>query len=138
VSLVDIYPTVLDLLGRDANPPTQGVSLEPLMRGMPCSRGPIVGEMQPWTKRPPYKPWLWFMVSGDDKIIYDVNNHTYQVYDLAADPDEQDNLVEIDPSRFERLRRQLHAQVTARIALPEGSSAAETLRFGPLPPGTQK
>lgn len=138
VSLVDVFPTMLDLLGLDARPLVHGVSLEPIMLGQPCHRGPIVGEMQPWTKGPPFKPWLWYMVSGHEKIIYDVDSHTYQVFDLERDPGERRNLVEPEPQRFRRLRRQLHAEVTARIALPKGSWAAEQLEFGPLPLGTQR
>ena len=129
VSLVDMLPTMLDLLGVNM-PKQQGYSLEPLMLAKPgCTRPPVVGEMQPWRKKPPFKPWLWYLVSDRHKLIYDVESNAYELYDLAVDPAERDNLVERHPELFGRLRAELHAQVSAHIALPLGSQARKHLSF---------
>ena len=129
VSLVDMLPTMLDLLDVPM-PKLQGYSLEPLMlaeRG--CRRPPVVGEMQPWRKKPPFKPWLWYLVADHHKLIYDVDNNSYELYDLATDSGERNNLVNRRHELFIRLRAQLHAEVGARIALPIGSEARRQLRF---------
>ncbi len=138
VVLFDFYPTLFDLLGIDPKAPIQGKSLEPLILGKPCRRGPFVGEMQPWTKRPPFKPWLWMLVDGGNKLIYDVKNNTYELYDLVADPGERRNLVEADPGHFHALRTMLHAEIVRQVSLPVGSAARRRLAFGPLPPGTPR
>ncbi|MBI4705639.1 MAG: sulfatase-like hydrolase/transferase [Deltaproteobacteria bacterium] len=129
VSLVDVVPTVLDLLGLPWSTPFQGVSLEPLALGQSCRRGPVVGEMQPWNERPPFKPWLWMLVEEQHKIVYDVGANSFLMFDLFADPAERTNLVEIEPALLARLRAELAREITARVALPPGSDAARRLAF---------
>ncbi len=136
VLLQDFFPTLLDLLGIELRVPVQGVSLEPLMLGRDCKRGPIVGEMQPWTRSPPFKPWLWMLVDGDVKLIYDVDKNQYEMFDLARDPGEKHDSIESDLQTFERERRVLRHEVARSVALPIGSMARKRLEFGPLPPGT--
>jgi arylsulfatase A-like enzyme len=130
VSLVDLLPTMLDLLGLPhAQASFHGVSLEPLMADDACQRGPIVGEMQPWVKRPPFKPWLWYLIAGKHKLIYSVKDNAYQLFDLEADPGELRNVVELEAARFRELRALLHREVNARIALPIGSEGRQRLGF---------
>jgi arylsulfatase A-like enzyme len=137
VLLQDFFPTILDLLEIDPRSPLQAVSLEPLMLGQPCERGPIVGEMQPWS-RPPRKPWLWMLIDGQRKLLFDVQKNAYELYDLSSDPGERRNVMESEIRQFERARGTLHRLVTERIALPPDSEAAKVLDFGPLPPGTRQ
>ena len=129
VSLIDMLPTLLDLLDIDEWPAFQGVSVEPLMLGGACRRGPLVGEMQPWKERPPYKPWLWYLLDGDSKLVRDVETGGDMLFDLARDPGEKHNLVDSDGASHQRMRALLDETVRARINLPEGSAAREVLGF---------
>jgi arylsulfatase A-like enzyme len=87
VSLVDLGPTILDMFDLDAPPQSMGQSLVPLVRGVeaPLTR-PIVAEAR--LKRA--------MLVGDTKVIHDSRMRTVEVFDLAADPGENDNQYDPD------------------------------------------
>jgi hypothetical protein len=84
VSLVDIGPTVLDLFGLEAPPQSMGQSLVPLIAGDEVTLDrPIVAEAR--LKRA--------LVQRDGtKVIHDSRMRTVEVYDLASDPGEEQNL----------------------------------------------
>jgi arylsulfatase A-like enzyme len=87
VSLLDIGPTVLDLLGHPTPGAMMGESLVPWLRGEnPRLDRPIVAESS---------RGLQAMVFPDGiKIILDRYKGTVEVYDLARDPRELDNLAD--------------------------------------------
>jgi len=115
VAGVDIAPTVLDLLGMDGRADMEGQSRAGLARGAAGSAG------APYT----YSEWSQHMlVVGQDDWRYVWNpNHVVtfgapflrssgrgfnigveELYDLAADPGQQDNIVERHPERAAALR----------------------------------
>ena len=51
------------------------------------------------------------LIAEDWKII-DMNNKPPELYDLARDPYEKDNLADREPARLEKLRRLLEAQTS--------------------------
>lgn len=108
VSQVDIFPTLVDLLSLDA--PKQdfdGRSLAPLVRG------------EAWDVRPAFieagsvgvddesgSPRLGAVRADDWKYIYGLTDPEFdeELYDLAADPEEQINLAAREPDQRALLR----------------------------------
>ena len=128
VELVDIMPTVLDLLGLDVPYGVQGRSLAPFLRGDTYEAREFVvsecGEASPllqekdltWRPRDPFDDRffpgdafaeMWFgrckMVRTHDwkLTVYDWGEG--ELYDLAADPWELNNLY-TDPAQQERIK----------------------------------
>jgi hypothetical protein len=84
VSLVDVGPTILDLMGVPTPSRYMGQSLAPFLRGgRPILTRPIVAEAR--LKRA--------MVLPDGfKVIHDPRAHTAEIYDLSHDAAESENL----------------------------------------------
>ena len=101
VSLVDLYPTLLDIAGVELPAPlfTRGHSLMPLMTGAPeqFEGGTVFGEFEGEAWNHPRA----FVRKGRLKYVY---NHTAEerLYDLAADPYEMADLA-ADPARADDL-----------------------------------
>jgi hypothetical protein len=96
VSLMDIAPTILDMMGVPTPGRFMGQSLAGYLRlEKPKLTRPIVAEAR--LKRA--------MVLPDGfKVIYDTQTHVVEIYDLAKDPKEENNLYrEGDPVSAERL-----------------------------------
>jgi arylsulfatase A-like enzyme len=97
VSLVDLAPTLLDMLGA---PPlahrTQGRSLVPFLDGREPRASPILSEKlwgSRWGRAPGVRPGRRSLVVGDVKLLADVPSHGRdEIYDLAADPGERRDL----------------------------------------------
>jgi arylsulfatase A-like enzyme len=100
VSLMDLGPTLLDLLGQTTPAHFMGQSLVPLLRGrtMKFSR-PLLAEGR-------LKKALYY--ADGYKLIVDDRNHTLELYDLKSDPQELANLIDHPDShgaeRLEELR----------------------------------
>lgn len=96
VSLMDIAPTILDLMGVATPGRYMGQSLTGYLRGeSPKLDRPIVAEAR----------LKQAMVMPDGiKVIYDTQTHVVEIYDLNKDPHEENNLYrEGDPVSAERL-----------------------------------
>jgi arylsulfatase A-like enzyme len=105
VGLVDVAPTLLDLLGVEPPASFLGRSLAPALRGEPLPPRPLYAELLP---TPGWEPPARALVTGDgrEKIIVSESNGL-EVFDLAADPDERINLARRDRALAERLRAEL-------------------------------
>jgi len=91
VSLMDLGPTLLDLLGRTTPAHFMGQSLVPLLRGRPMTfTRPLVAEGR--LKKAFYFP-------DGYKLIVDDKDHTAELYDLGRDPREFKNLIDDPESR---------------------------------------
>lgn len=113
VELVDLYPTLLDLLGVEREHPVQGRSLLPLLTG---------GE---WTPRDAYsehtniKTWERKAFRSDRfKFVKSIPRPSrrnrgatpyFELYDLRRDPGEHDDLSQRHPEVVERLNERLRA-----------------------------
>jgi hypothetical protein len=94
VSLVDLGPTILDLLGAPTPGHFMGQSLAPFLRGeSPKLTRPILAEGR--LKRAIVFP-------DGVKVITDERHGTIEVYDLRADPDETRNLFNEENETAER------------------------------------
>ncbi len=112
VSLVDLLPTLVELAGDDADPdfvvPVDGQSLVPLMRGNESDwPDTALGEILCEGASAPC-----FMIRrGRYKYIYG-DPDPDQLYDLAADPNELENLA--SQSEYEQVRSALKDEVVER------------------------
>ena len=107
VSLVDLAPTALELLGADPLEPAAGRSLVPLLRGEPVAPRPVLGELG-WNV-----VTVESLVSGHWKLVIDRDEERepVQLFDLSSDPGEQRNLAGAEPARVEELRALLRDEV---------------------------
>src|SRR5262249_2407759 len=92
VMLVDIAATLADLTGPAKPQAVARRSLAPLPHGGKMPTGPIHAELLP---APEWNHDWKIGVDGDGrwKVIYRISDNVFELYDLAADPDEQKNLV---------------------------------------------
>ncbi|MBD3291876.1 MAG: sulfatase-like hydrolase/transferase, partial [Armatimonadia bacterium] len=86
VSLLDIMPTVLELCEQAQPEGLRGMSLVPLLEGgsLPPRRIMLEGCTHGSIRKG--------VVDGDLKLIYDAQTEMFELYDLAADPTERNNL----------------------------------------------
>lgn len=111
VSLIDLVPTVLDVVGAPASGVRlTGESLMPLVRGEAEGRGPQLVGMRN-NQRKYFKPYkeqrgdLNLAVrDGKWKAIYNHEPGTLELYDLERDPGELEDLVATEVELAERLK----------------------------------
>lgn len=89
VSLVDVAPTVLDLVGVPVPPSFRGRSLVPQMRGAAAPPVDLVAELESLGPRV-IRRHQQALVRGDHKLLQAPNPlNAPELYDLAADPGER-------------------------------------------------
>jgi len=119
VSLVDLFATVLDLLGVPA-PDNDGRSLRPLLEGGDAPARPLFGETDNHAS-------LRGVVVGRHKLVLDRASGEVELFDLARDPGERDDLAGRAPALRERLRALLDAHLDdlAPLARPAEARLSE-------------
>jgi len=116
VSGIDLLPTIAEVAGTAPPPGVQGASLMPLLRVPPsgASGGAASG---PPAERPlvsetiRLNAHLKAIRRGSLKLIQSMDENRGELYDLAADPRERDDLSEKRPEDRRALVRGLFAQV---------------------------
>jgi len=106
VRIVDVMPTVLDLLGVPAPKSVQGVSLQRLARGEPLG---LVARSESWYPRYHYG-WSDLQSIQDGRFKY-IRAPRPELYDLSADPRETNDLSRQDPQRLAALDKALAAEI---------------------------
>ncbi|MAE70673.1 MAG: hypothetical protein CME06_09410 [Gemmatimonadetes bacterium] len=94
VSMIDLAPTLLELIGLPAVPQFQGTSLLPTLAGAgPESRSPVFSEIY-WGGH-----YARSYSEGGRKLIRATSGTEVRtfLYDLAADPGEERNLIDLEP-----------------------------------------
>jgi arylsulfatase A-like enzyme len=108
VMLLDLGPTVVDLVKARRPPSFHGRSLLGAMLGEPLAEEPVYAELLPaldWRHH-----WR-VLVAGGWKIILKLSESTVELYDLGKDPTEQQNLAPVEPARAGEMHRKLSAFV---------------------------
>jgi choline-sulfatase len=95
VRVLDVAPTLLDLIGAAPLAGAEGRSLMPLINGRPLPAAPAYAE----TYLPLfYMNWSPLRALEDERWKY-IEAPTPELYDLSADPHEADNLAGREPAR---------------------------------------
>jgi arylsulfatase A-like enzyme/Tfp pilus assembly protein PilF len=127
VRLVDVAPTLLDLLGAPLPPGMQGVSLRPLLED-PTADLSLTGYGESIEPAANFgSSVLRFVREGRWKYIHKLEP---ELYDVRKDPDETRNLASQHPEVVDRLRESLHALIASAPRKPGGAEVemdAETI-----------
>jgi len=116
VRLVDVAPTIVDLLGLPPLEAVQGVSLRPLLEDPSADLG-LTGYGESIEPTLTFgSSVLRFVRLGNWKYIHKLEP---ELYDVGADPGETRNLVAQHPEAAARLRARLEELVNAAPAKPE-------------------
>ena len=118
ISAVDLLPTLCAAAG--VSPPSDyrpdGESMLAAFEGHPVERTtPLFWEWRGPGPEPDYWPRLTVR-EGEWKLVADSNGDRVELYDLATDPDENDNRAEKDSERVKRLTKMV---VEWRDSLPK-------------------
>ncbi len=105
VSVIDIAPTLLDLLDLPIPDEYEGEALTDVLlgRAAPAER-PIFGELLPYTA---FEEHHRAVVYGDYKLIVDFTHGIEELYNVAEDPLEQNDLSGEKPEKHAKLREML-------------------------------
>jgi arylsulfatase A-like enzyme len=120
VGLIDVLPTLMELLGVDEPFPTQGRSLRPLLSGGTLPERTLFGEAAtiPGLRALRTNQWKYIRFGGGPEL-----------YDLLTDARETRNLCKDDPARCQPFSEQMDAvlaemtKARKRIALPTARPA---------------
>ena len=129
VSLVDIFPTVTGLLGLEAPPVLEGIDLSRSWRGrapLPTGR-PVFFETDSWIGRVAGE-WKRAVQRGRWKLHYAHPQEAWELYDLAKDPGEHEDLAAREPERSAELRALLAPRLGESAATaPRVESSADEM-----------
>ena len=135
VRSIDVYPTLLDLLGVAAPPGLVGRSLVPLMRGEEgAAPTPVVSELteDPLGRMAGSGSGIALSLrSGSWKLVanYRAPEHqekpAHELYDLAVDPGERRDVAAEHPELVVRMDGELAEWVAGMLGLGSGPAAAE-------------
>jgi arylsulfatase A-like enzyme len=120
VSLLDLTPTILDLIGVEPTEPLDGRSLVPLTRGEAGVAEAFASRDQAFG-RPLYGVERWGVLHDGSK--WSTHDGEQALFDLAADPDEVHDLLASDPT--------LGAPWPERLGAALGRNAAPGWRLVP-------
>jgi arylsulfatase A-like enzyme len=101
VSAVDVVPTMLDLAGLPIRAGLSGRSLVAVARGTTEHARPVLVELLAY---PNFPRSMRAVVVGDLKLIHDHTENRFELFDLARDSGEKDDLFGERPSEAERLK----------------------------------
>jgi hypothetical protein len=94
VGLIDVGPTLLDLIGVTPPKHLHGRSLLPIVEGEKLPARPIFAELLPSTATPDHQVVI---VDRGRKLLHKVSERRFELFDLRADPKQTKNLAE-DPA----------------------------------------
>jgi arylsulfatase A-like enzyme len=89
VGLIDVGPTLLDLIGIAPPASLHGRSLLPIVDGGSLPPRPIFAELLPSTSTPDHQV---VMVDGANKLVHKVSARRFELFDLTTDPKQAKNL----------------------------------------------
>lgn len=89
VGLIDVGPTLLDLVGAAKAANLHGRSLMPIVEGGSLPPRPIFAELLPSTATPDHEVVI---VDRGKKLLHKVSERRFELYDLTTDPKQLKNL----------------------------------------------
>ncbi|HXV60674.1 MAG TPA: sulfatase-like hydrolase/transferase, partial [Vicinamibacteria bacterium] len=117
VGLIDLFPTIGEILGAVVPAQAEGRSLLPIVRGDGLSDLPLMVEsMYPRL----HYGWSEMMAVRTGRYKF-IDTPKPELYDLSSDPAESNNLVGLEPDLAERMRRLLaehEAKTKDSVATP--------------------
>lgn len=117
VSLVDVLPTLLDLLGLPANEGAEGRSIMPAMLEQPLSPVDLFCFGSPEREPEPDRMTMSIQRGARKLLTHSIapfDFFTTELYDLAADPTERRDLSLVDHQSLGELQQGLHRFVRQR------------------------
>ena len=112
VGLIDLGPTLVDLVGAAPLPSFHGRSLLPAVQGKALPSRPIFAELLPSTATPSHEVTV---IEGGKKLTHKISERRWELFDLGDDPQQQKNLAEqpaahkhLDDLRAKLLRFEEH------------------------------
>ena len=115
VALVDVLPTVFEIVGLPKPDGVDGRSLMPLVRGeVRTHRDVIMLSEATWQAGRGVRTADWKLIRYEQSTIY--GRDGVELYDLAADPDEQVNVAALHPEVVATMDAQLDHWVSAQLA----------------------
>jgi len=128
VTGTDFYPTILELCGLPLRPEQHidGVSLLPLLQGGSIQDRPLYWHYPHYDNQGGEPSSL--LRIGDHKLIHYYEDGRNELYDLASDPREQNDLASQNPERTKRMADQLQGwleSVDAKFPQPDPRYSAE-------------
>ncbi len=100
VSLIDVLPTLQDLLGLEGDSERDGVSLVPLLRKEALPARPLFAQR----RKPNSDPAIWAVVEDGWKLIHSEEGDKVELFNAVDDPLDQTDLAASRPGIVERLR----------------------------------
>jgi len=101
-SLIDVPPTIMELLGQKPLPQFQGKSLVPEVYGKPPDdREPIAVELSEDSHNPPRRA----VIQGDYKLTVYGKGWKYLLFDLKKDPGELEDLSKKQPDKLAEMKQ---------------------------------
>jgi arylsulfatase A-like enzyme len=91
VGLIDLGPTLVDLVGATPLPSFHGRSLLAALRGKPLPARPIFAELLPSTATPSHEVTI---IESGKKLTHKISERRWELVDLADDPRQQKNLAD--------------------------------------------
>ena len=117
INHLDLYPTLLEMcnIKPEPNYPLDGLDISPILyqeatelpsREFYCYH-PNYDVFNPRVKKWIYT-WRNVIYDGDFKLIHDVEYNKYELYNLAEDPSEKNNLSSINPEKLATMSNKLN------------------------------
>ncbi len=117
VSLLDLFPTMLDAAGVRSVPHICGESLLPAVTGREEYRArPVISEIFPDQTN---RHFHIILVENDHKLMVDAKQNVTQLFDLKHDPDETEDIAQRDPGRLEKMRSSLRDYLVKHAREPK-------------------
>ncbi|HWM86343.1 MAG TPA: sulfatase, partial [Kofleriaceae bacterium] len=116
IMLVDLGPTVLDMLGLAIPDQMVGRSVLTRVLGQPLEPRPVYAQLMP---APSWNHQWAAMITADGahKLIYRISDRAFELYNLKTDPEEKRNLYSSQPELATKLRDELARWIEVDLPL---------------------
>lgn len=102
VSIIDLFPTMIDLLRIQGTEPRPGRSLRPAFEGGKIDPHPII-----INANYSYSPTLWALIEWPWKLIFDRKTFTFLLQNIKEDPNAVGDVSSLYPERTEEMKQRL-------------------------------